>query len=339
MKTISVLVLSAAFLSGCGRQSETHPPSAPVLATIQVQAQTAESKAQPTTEEAVGTVRAKARATLEAKLSGRIDLMPVALGQVVKAGQLVVRLNAVEIKARLEQAEGSLQQAERDWKRASALFDQQAATRSDADAANSRYLVAKAAATEAQAMMGYVEVLAPFDGVVTRKWAEVGDLAAPGKPLVEIEDPSALQLEADVPEGIASRIQPDARLPIRVDALKTELVGAVREIAPTDDAASRTLRVKLDLPQTPGLRSGQFARLLVPLGETKSIRVPASAVILRGQMEILFVVADHRAHLRLVKTGQPIGDELEILAGLEPGESVVVGGASLLADGQPVEAK
>ena len=128
----------------------------------------------------VGTVRAKLRATLEAKLSGRIDKMPVLLGQTVKAGQLVAHLDAAEIKARLEQAEAGLQQAERDWKRTSALFDQQAATRSDYDAAESRYQVAKAALAEAQAMMGYVEVLAPFDGVVTKKWADAGDLAAPG---------------------------------------------------------------------------------------------------------------------------------------------------------------
>jgi RND family efflux transporter MFP subunit len=309
------------------------------LAAAQVQVQTAESKQRATTEEVVGTVQAKQHATLEAKLSGRIDKMPVLLGQAVKAGQLVARLDAAEIKARVEQAEASLQQAERDWKRTSALFDQQAATRSDYEAADSRYRVAKAAVAEAQAMMGYVEILAPFDGVVTKKWVDVGDLATPGKPLIGLEDPSMLQLEADVPDAIASRIQQDARLAIRIDSLKGELTGTVREIAPTADPASRTLRVKLDLPQTAGLRSGQFARLVVPVGESSSVRVPTSAVVLRGQLEILFVVTSQRAQLHLVKTGRTIGDEVEILAGLASGESVVVGGAALLTDGQPVEAK
>jgi RND family efflux transporter MFP subunit len=157
--------------------------------------------------------------------------------------------------------------------------------------------------------------------------------------LIDIEDPSMLQLEADVPEAIASRIQQDARLAVRVDSLEGELEGTVREIAPTADPASRTLRVKLDLPRTAGLMSGQFARLIVPVGQSSSVRVPVSAVVLRGQLEILFVVANQRAQLRLVKTGRRIGDEVEILAGLEAGESVVVGGAALLADGQPVEAK
>jgi RND family efflux transporter MFP subunit len=339
MKALSALALVALLLPGCGRKPDTHPTSQTDLAAAQVQVQTAESKQRASTEEVVGTVQAKLHATLEAKLSGRIDKMPVLLGQAVKAGQLVARLDAAEIKARMEQAEAGLQQAERDWKRTSALFDQQAATRSDYDAADSRYRVAKATVAEAQAMMGYVEILAPFDGVVTKKWADVGDLATPGKPLIGIEDPSMLQLEADVPDAIALRIQQNARLAVQVDSLKGELAGTVMEIAPTADPASRTLRVKLDLPRTAGLRSGQFARLVVPVGESNSVRVPTSAVVVRGQLEILFVVTNQRAQLHLVKTGRTIGDEVEILAGLNSGESVVVGGAALLTDGQPVEAK
>lgn len=339
MKALFTLALATLLLAGCGRKPDTHPPAQPVLATAQVQVQRAESKQRATTEEVVGTIQAKLHATLEAKVSGRIDKMPLLLGQAVKAGELVARLDAAEIKARMEQAEAALQQAERDWKRTSALFDQQAATRSDYDATDSRYRLAKAAVAEAQAMMGYVEILAPFAGVVTKKWADVGDLATPGKPLIGIEDPSMLQLEADVPDAIASRIQQNARLAIQVDSLKGELVGTVVEIAPTADPASRTFRVKLDLPPTAGLRSGQFARLIVPVGESNSVRVPTSAVVVRGQLEILFVVTNQQAQLHLVKTGRTIGDEVEILAGLNSGESVVVGGADLLTDGQPVEAK
>jgi RND family efflux transporter MFP subunit len=339
MKAISALALVTLLFSGCGHKPETHPISSPDLPAVQVRVQTAESKQRATTEEVVGTIGAKLRATLEAKLSGRIDKMPVVLGQTVKAGQLVAHLDAAEIKARLDQAEASRQQAERDWNRTSALFAQQAATRFDYDTAQSRYELAKAAAAEAQAMMSYVEVLAPFDGVVTKKWADVGDLATPGKPLVAIEDPSMFQVEADVPDAIASGIQQNAQLPVQVDSLKGELAGVVREIAPTADPASRTFRVKLDLPQTAGLRSGQFARVVVRVGESSSARVPASAVVLRGQLEIVFVVANQRTQLHLVKTGRTIGDEVEVLAGLESGESVVVGGADLLVDGQPVEVK
>ncbi len=290
-------------------------------------------------EEVVGTVRAKLRATLEAKVSGRIEKMPISLGQQIKAGQLVARLDAPEIQARLQQAEAALQQAERDWKRTSGLFEQQAATRSEYDAAEARFNVAKAAVAEARAMAAYIEVLAPFDGLVTKKWVDVGDLASPGKPLVDLEDPAALQLETDIPEAIAAMVHRDARLMVRVEAAANEIPGTVSEIAPNADVSSRTFRVKLDLPDSPTLRSGQFARLLVPVGESNSMRVPNSAVVQRGQLEIAFVAEKDHANLHLVKTGRRYGDEVEILAGLAAGDAVVTEGAGQLVDGQPVSVR
>jgi len=331
------LITALAVLAGCGQKHEAASlKTAAALPVIPVRVIKVESKKLASHEEAVGTVRAKLRATLEAKLSGRIDQLPVRLGQQVKAGQLIAHLDAVEIQARLEHAQASLQQAEREWTRTKALFDQQAATRSEYDAADSRYSLAKAALAEARAMLGYVEIHAPFDGVVTRKWVDVGDLASPGKALVELEDPAALQLEADIPEAIASRVQLDTQLGILVEGLPNGLTGTVSEIAPTADPASRTLRVKLDLPSGSSVRSGQFARLVMMVGESDSIRVPATAVVQRGQLEIVFAVTNQTAQLHLVKTGRRVGNEVEILSGLEVGDSVVIEGAAQLVDTQPV---
>jgi RND family efflux transporter MFP subunit len=334
-----VIVLTAALvaiLAGCGKPQRSDAIARPELPAVQVRTRTVESKPSTAVEEVVGTVRARLRATIEAKTSGRITEIPVVMGQRIHAGELLVRLDAPEIKARLEQTEASLQQAERDWKRTSSLVDQQAATRSEYDAADSRYLVAKASVAEARAMLAYVEILAPFDGVVTRKWVDVGDQAVPGKPLVDVEDPSRLQLEADVPEAIAGKVQRDASLPVRISDTAVELPGKVVEIAPVADPASRTFRVKLDLQNDPSLRSGQFARLAVPTGESTAMRIPSSAVVQRGQMEIVFAVESQRARLHLVRTGRQFKDETEILAGLDPGDLVVVDNASQLVDGQPV---
>jgi RND family efflux transporter MFP subunit len=286
------------------------------------------------TEEVVGTVRAKSRATLEAKLSGRIEKMPVVLGEKVQKGQLIARLDAEEI---VEQAEANLEQAEHDWKRVSALFEQQTATHAEYDFAQARRRVAKGTVAEAKAMMGYVEIAAPFDGVVTKKWADAGDLATPNKPLVDIEDPSKLQLEADIPETIASHIRRDSRLAVHVDSVSSELEGSVSEVAPSADPLSRSFRVKLDLPSAAGLMPGQFARLAVPIGDRQSLRVPAAAVVQRGQLEIVFSVSNKRARMHLVKTGKRVGGEIEILSGLNVGESSVISGADQLTDGQPVE--
>jgi RND family efflux transporter MFP subunit len=328
-----------ALLAGCGKAHQGHTAAESESPSVQVRTQTVEAKPLASIEEVVGTVRARLRATIEAKTSGRINDMPVVLGQKIKAGELVAQLDAPEIKARLDQAEASLQQAERDAKRMSSLFNQQAATRADSEAADSRYLVAKGVVAEAQAMMRYVEILAPFDGVVTRKWVDVGDQAAPGKPLVDIEDPSQLQLEADVPEAMASAIKQGARMTIRVGQRSGDLSGTIVEIAPIADPTSRTFRVKLDVQACPGLMSGQFARLVVPVGENTSLRVPASAVVQRGQMEILFVVENQRARLHLVKTGSRANDETEILSGLDSGDSVVVDNPQQLVDGQRLQEK
>jgi len=324
-------------LVGCGSKHEKENSTS--LPSAEVRVQTVESKSRTMTEEVLGTVRAKLHATLEARLSGHIEKMPVALGEKVQKGQLIARLDAGEIAARLAQAEASLEEADQNWKRISALFEQQSVTRAEYDSAQARRRIAKGAADEAKAMMSYVEIVAPFDGVVAKKWADVGDLASPGKPLVDIEDPSALQMETDVPEAIASHIQRDSRLGIRVDSADSELTGIVSEIAPVADPNSRTFRVKLDLPLTAGLMPGQFARLAVPIGEASALRVPASAVIQRGQIELVFVVANGRAQLRIVKTGSRVGDEIELVSGLNSGEQVVTEGAAALTDGQPVTVK
>jgi len=326
-------------LAGCGKAHQRHATGQRDLPLVQVRTQTVEAKTSASVEDVVGTVRAKIRATIETRTTGRITDLPVVLGHKIKAGELLARLDAPEIKARLDQAEASLHQAERDSKRMSSLFNQQAATRADYEAADSHYLVAKGVVAEARAMMGFVEILAPFDGVVTRKWVDVGDQAAPGKPLIDIEDPSKLQLEADVPEAIASRIKPDARLTIGAGQSPGDLSGRIAEISPVADSTCRTFRVKLDLPAGTGLMSGQFARLIVPVGENTSMRVPTSAVVQRGQMEILFVLENQHARLHLIKTGRRVNEETEILSGLDSGDSVVLDNPQQLVDGQPLQEK
>lgn len=336
---IGACLVSILFFAGCEAKREVPKPGASGLPPASVRLQAVSKKSRPATEEVVGTVRAKLRANVEARVGGRIRELAVVLGQRVKAGDLVVRLEAPEVVARLDQAEAALDQAERDWKRVSALFEQQTVARGEYDAAQSRRLQAKGAVAEAKAMREYLDILAPFDGVVTKKWLDVGDLAAPGKPLVSIEDPASLRLEAEVPEGIAASVQPKARLGVRVDGMVSPLVGTVAEIAPEADPLSRTVLVQVDLPPEPGLRSGRFARLVVPVGVTQALFVPASAIVKRGQLEMLFVVQDRRAHLHLVKTGRQTDGQTEILSGLGEGEVVVAEGAAQLSDGQPVEAK
>ena len=318
-------------LSGCGKKHDS--PREP-RRSVDVRVQTIEEKPHVATEEVVATVNSKLRSVIESKVSGRIDKMLVTPGQQVKAGDLVAELDVREIRSKLDQATPVREQAEKDLKRFTDLLAKRVITQQEFEAAESKAKVARAAVSEAETMLGYAKVTAPFDGVITRKLTDVGDLATPGKPLVEMEDPAALRLEAAVPEAIIERISLGSKLVVRIGA--NELEGVVREISPTADPNSRTLLVKLDLPATPGLRTGQFGRVAVPVAETSVLRVPAVAVIRRGQMELVFIRNDKHAQLRIVKTGKPIGGEIEIVSGVNAGEQVITEGSAGLVDGQAI---
>lgn len=327
-----ILLPVAVFLGSCAKKREPVPNPLPAVA---VRVQTVGARPHIATEEVVGTVNPKLRSVIEAKVSGRIDTMLAVPGLHVKAGELLAQLNVREIQARLDQAVAVREQADSDLKRFTELIAKGAVAKQEFEAVQSRARVARAAAAEAETMLGYAKIVAPFDGVITRKLADVGDLASPGKPLLEMEDPNALRFEAGVPDAIIGRIELGAKLGVRVGP--NEIEGTVGEIAPAADPNSRTSLVKLDLPSVAGLRAGQFGRVSVPVSETAVLRVPFSAVIQNGQMELVFIAINHRAQLRLVKTGKRIGDEIEVVSGVNAGEQVVTDGAAGLVDGQPIE--
>jgi membrane fusion protein, multidrug efflux system len=328
-----VLALTVA-LTACSRAPT--PPPQESLPTADVRVVTVQSSTHHASEDVVGTVRPRLRASIEARIQGRITRFHAVTGMPVQEGDVLVELETPELRARVEQANAHLIQAEQDLKRFSALLDQQAVTRAEFDAVHARHTVAQAAASEAAATLEHARILAPFTGVVSRKFADLGDLASPGRPLLELDDPQQLRFEAHVPESLFDRIQPDATFPVRIDTLDATLTATVAEIAPAADPASRTSLVKLDLPNTPGLRPGQFGRLLVPTADRAALRVPASAVVQRGQLEFVFVVHQNHAQLRLVKTGKRSNHEIEIVSGIQPGETIVVTNPESLQDGQPL---
>lgn len=331
-------ILLLGFGAGCHREAaEGGAASGRSLPTAEVRAVVVSAGKRWSVEEVVGTVRARKRSVVEAKVSGRIASMAAVPGRSVKAGELLLELDAQEIAARIEQARAVLEQAEREWVRFESLFKQEAVTRAEFDAVEARRRVAKAAVSEAETLGGYTRVTAPFDGVVVRKLAEVGDLAGPGRGLLEIEDPASVRLEADVPLQLVDRVKLGDRLEVTVvGATERGMKAEISEIEPTADAASRTFRMKLDLPPDSGARAGAFGRVAVPVAESDVLRVPAGAVRVRGQMEMVFVVGEGVARLRLVKTGKVGEGEVEVVSGLDPGERVVVEGPATLMDGQPV---
>ncbi len=335
-------ILAAAFsaalvlVTGCGHSShkatevEELPP---------VEASTVEVHAgkEPLFEEVLGTVRPRFEADVSARISGRILTMEAVPGKRVKKGDVLAELEAEELNAALEGAKAALEQAERDLERYRGLVDKGGVSRAEFEKAEAQQRISAATLKEVQSKLDDAVVTAPFDGVITRKFLEAGDLATPGRAIFAMEDPTLLRLEMDVAESIAGDVKLGQALRVVVSGAGAEVEGTVSEIAPSADPSSRTFLVKLDLPAHEHLRAGQFGRAFLPRGERMSIRVPESAVLQRGQMDYVFVAEGGLAHLRIVRTGRSDGGQVEILAGLEEGETVVAEPPAELLDGQPLK--
>ncbi|MFM8469988.1 MAG: efflux RND transporter permease subunit, partial [Limisphaerales bacterium] len=169
-------LLIVTLLTACKKHETPTSPSAPPLPTATVRVLKVESQRRLAVEEIVGTVRPKLAAAVSAKVSGGIERMLVAPGQAVKAGELLVQLEAREIQARLDQATALREQTAKDLQRFQKLIADKAVTQQEFDAVQARQRVAAAAVTEAETQLGYTKILAPF-GVITHKRADVGDLA------------------------------------------------------------------------------------------------------------------------------------------------------------------
>jgi multidrug efflux system membrane fusion protein len=205
---------------------------------------------------------------------------------------------------------------------------------------------AKAEISRAQAYVDYGRIQSPIRGIVTQKQGEVGVLAAPGTPLLTLEDDARYRLEATVEESKLGKIRLGDSVRVIIDALgDQEWTGRVGEVQPTADPASRSSLVKIDLPESlikkaPGriLRSGLYGKARFAVGKKEIITIPHKAIFQRGQLVQLFVVdSSQMARLRLIKTGKVYGERIEVLSGLGEGEKIIVEGVERVNDGNRVE--
>jgi RND family efflux transporter MFP subunit len=287
--------------------------------------------------EVPGTVEAVQAATLASRLAAVIESVPVEEGAVVRAGDLLVRLDGSDLRARVLAAEAGLRTARARRDRMRSLFEKQAATRQEMEAAEAADAAAEAERDAARAQIAYVDLRAPFAGRVTGKWAREGDLASPGVPLLAVQGVGRLRVAASVSRAQADRL----RTGQEVDAILEDGATArtrISVLSPAGDPASLRFLIKSDLPPDAPARAGAFARLRLPRGgdEEAVPLVPAAALFERGALTGVFVVRDGRAWLRWISPGEPAGDAVLVRAGLRAGEVVVVGPPEGLRDGVPV---
>ncbi|MCD6359293.1 MAG: efflux RND transporter periplasmic adaptor subunit, partial [Armatimonadetes bacterium] len=194
---------------------------------------------------------------------------------------------------------------------------------------------AAAAVQAARVMLGYATITAPFDGVVTSRNIDPGSMAAPGMPLVTVEDDSSYRLEATVPESRLAHLHLGAVVDVALDALGVRWPAEIVEITPAADAASHTFIAKAELPDDGRVHSGLFGRMIFPTGEREAILVPDTAIWREASLTGVFVIDNGTAQLRMVQLGASRDGATEVNSGLEDGE-IIAADATGLTDGARV---
>lgn len=294
----------------------------------------------PRVEPAVGSVRAVQETSLSSKILARVVDVRATAGKAVRRDEVLLVLDDAELRSRLEQAEASesaaraaRDQARIELDRIEKLHAERSAAAIELDRAQSQLKAADAeltraerAVSEAKVMLSYATIVAPIDGVVIEKQVEVGDLAVPGRGLLAIYDPTRMQLVAGVRETLATRLSVGSTIGVRIDALDLTCEGRISEVVPQADVTTRTFDVKVVGPCPPGVYSGMFGRILIPLDPEPVLVVPPEAVRHVGQLALVTVMENGRARTQAVTLGRTFDQGVQVLSGLREGELVALTG-------------
>jgi RND family efflux transporter MFP subunit len=291
----------------------------------------------PLSESAVGTIRAVHETSIGSKLLARVVEVNLKAGQKVRSGDVLLRLDDTDLRAKLQQVkaavtsiEAARSQAAADAKRGEKLVGSGAVSQQELErartavrSAEADLLRAQETVNEVQAMLDWATIRSPIDGTVIDKKVDVGDMVTPGQMLVTLFDPTRMQLVASVRESLTRRLQVGQTIGVKVDVLDKLCSGTVSEIVPEAQSASRAFQVKVTGPCPPGVYTGMFGHIVIPLQEEEVLVIPARAVQNIGQLQLVDVAQDGRVSRRSVRTGRTRGEDVEVLSGLREGEQVV----------------
>lgn len=353
LSVTAVVLATAALLAAAGCQGGHKQTHAEAGAPVAVRAVAVAPAAVADQVEVTGSLHGAREAVLSAKVMGTVTAIRKAAGETVRRGEVVIVLDDREVAGNIAQAEGALAQAKAaaalagsNLQRFEQLHAKGAASQLELDQARYAHETAQGAVRQAEGAVSAAgsyrasaQVPAPFDGQVVDRMIEVGDMAAPGRPLMRVEDVTTLRLHVSLAETQASVAQPGAAVAVTVPSLPgREWTGTVAEVVPAVDPATRTQLVKVDLPQDGALRSGLFARARFTTGERQVISIPRSALVRRGGLTGVYIADGSRAAFRLVELADSqAGDTIEVLSGLKAGDRVIVLPPATLVEGATLE--
>jgi RND family efflux transporter MFP subunit len=290
-------------------------------------------------------IEAVKRSTVSAETSGRVMEIKFDIGDYVRAGSVLVRVTKAEqqsqfaaTEAQRNEAEARLQEAKDEFERVKGVFARNLVAQSaldkakaDLKAAEQRYQAAIARVKQAQEQLRYTVVKAPYSGVVVERHVDLGELVAPGKPVMTGMSLKNLRATAQVPQSLLGdlRASKQVRLiysqPQDGQMQQSAVQSEHLQVAPQADPRSHTFLVRAYLPEnTKNLYPGMTAKMAIATGEKQALLVPQQAVVHRSELTAVYVIKDKHVHLRQVRVGRRQDNQVEILAGLEAGELVAL---------------
>ena len=288
---------------------------------------------------AVGSVQSRRKTDVASQLLATIREIVPRAGDRVKAGEVLITLDDRDLLAQQREAVASLATAEADlvtrrgdYQRikaagGAASADELAKVEGAFKLSETQVTRLKEAIKRVEVQMTYTKISLRTDGLVSERLAEPGDLATPGKPILTVYDPNDLELQVNVPESLATGLTIGTPLKFRIDAINLTASAPIREIVPLAQQGSRSVVVKLALPQVTNVAvlPGMYGRADIPVGRSERHWLPAEAVTQAGQLDLVEAAQDDGTLARrFVRVGRTEGGKVEILSGLAVGDRVAL---------------
>ncbi len=336
--------------TGCTHNPHVRPDQ---TTPIRAEVITASATSSRSTMALTGIIAARQVADISSQILAPISAVEVREGDTVRKGQVLARLSSVPLHAAVEQAQAELLAANQQENAAKAQKNLAAETyaryailnqrhsvtpqefdqvKTQLDAANAQLqaaaaqsAAAQAGTRQSQATSAYTVLRAPFSGIVTKKYVDAGGTASPGIPLLQIEDARDHEADIQINEADLRNIHAGEQVQVEFNGSQSPIMGKVREIVPSGDAAAHTFTVKIGLPPSRALYSGMTANVLLPGGgQRASLTLPKTVIRRRGQLDsVLALDANSVAQIRYVTLGRPEGNAVEIISGLTAGDRIL----------------
>ncbi|MBT8439988.1 MAG: efflux RND transporter periplasmic adaptor subunit [Gammaproteobacteria bacterium] len=335
-------IIAAALLSACNQQAEDtesaqkkkRPPHPVIVQTV---------AAEPVAIDysRTGTVTLRNKARIHAQEEGRVTHFPWFEGDRVKQGITLLRLDDTLLKAELKKAQADANQAMLDLKRINNLISKKVASREQLTSSRTRLSITQAEVEILKARLAWMDIKAPFDGVVSTRLVEAEDFVSKKTHLLTLIDPASLYVEANFSELLLGQVRQGTAVKVRIDAAGNKTFPAIiRRIHPVLDPATRQAVVEIDFKQAiPRIHAGQFARVHFSSVAEPRIMLPFNAVQQGRNNQFVYVLQDDKAKKVDVTSGIKKGDRIEIIEGLTPGQQVITQGFLGLSDGKKVVVK